>query len=256
MNRINGEERVKMRFIKLFQVLLLIIAVGFLSGCEYYSEGDSVAEQTWKKMSIKEKAYYEKVEGAWGEKPLMRIREAIRKREVAPEEQELPFLDIADLIVTTNDMNLVLNENEMEDVKKKKVEARWSAIDVEWYNKILYIAGKTTKPQASQTPLPSFNVPKQERENQKRNQNEVNTTFPPTISSQIRNDAYGGLNQVLSSEEFGKLSYEMSNCPRAIEYIQSAIMQNRPLTYGDMEAVKLRMLLCDTENIDKFSLNN
>ena len=90
-----------------------LVSLIFLTGCDP-PEGVELYDETFEKMTTKEKIIYEQVQDSWGYKRgsgqtdrLGLLRESIRRRIVKPAEEAMEFIDIKDVIISTNDTTFV-----------------------------------------------------------------------------------------------------------------------------------------------------
>lgn len=192
-----------MKRIKCLQIMLLFFLIFIICGCaDKYSETNVVAETTWKKMTIKEKTFYDKVEGVWGDDSLANVREVVRKREFAPDEDAIPFIDIVDLIVTNNDINLVTQANLNTNQKKYYTDGKWENIDTDWY-KTIFINSKKAGPGNNFRSLKS-----QENRSDKslRQSDLMNAQSDLPTKKMIADPAFEGSSEIIAVENFQKMS--------------------------------------------------
>jgi hypothetical protein len=124
--------------------LLILLSVTLGLGCgSRYSEGDETANKAFKKMTIEEQSIYTGVEDVWGASYLISIRDAIRLREIKPNESTIPFIDVANIIISNNKVTLKMNDIWDTDKKNKKILGRWSRINESWYKQMLSAVGVT-----------------------------------------------------------------------------------------------------------------
>ena len=82
---------------------MILIMLSLLTGCiDTYSETDVVAKKAFDLMTTQEKAMHDKVMDGFSQKYLKSIRNDVRKRLVKPEENDAPFIDIANIIKFNN----------------------------------------------------------------------------------------------------------------------------------------------------------
>ncbi|MCK4539767.1 hypothetical protein KAU09_01275 [Candidatus Parcubacteria bacterium] len=223
--------------------LLVIIFLAMLAGCAKYSEGDSVAEETWGKMTVTEKLFYDKVESGWKEDfedvKLQDIRSAVRLRKIKPSEDAVPFIDMAKAIVLNNDVSLQLSGNEGSAHKKRKLDTRWDAIDHDWYRLILKVANKSKED--SET-----NQDEQSEEfNEKGNSRVALALNNYTEKAEEKNNS----DVLLPADEYMILKGKIRNCPEAQELLEKIVSANQALTLADRNVLVEKYLICKTRNL-------
>ncbi len=115
---------------------IIVMALGcllLLTGCDEYEEGDKEANKAFDLMTVQEKIFYDAVEKEWSPSRLIAIRDSVRTRESAPLELTIPFIDIANVIKTNNDITLKVPDNWQTDSKNRAILARWDRIEGSWY---------------------------------------------------------------------------------------------------------------------------
>lgn len=223
-------------------MISIIIAVLCLSlfGCENYTEGDLKADRAFKNMSSKEKIIYEAVQSLWGEKKLLRVREAVREsRSEKPSELSIPFKDLGDVIRTNNVITLKIGTHWTNHSKKKYAAAKWSAVDSQWYEAI-------TGDNDSVDEVDRINkeIKKTEyKENEKKIQK---------LKKQTKRD--DNISNLISLEELTELKYQMNRCKKAKDIFQKIVEEKRPLTFDDHDKIMTEVLICATSKINE-SLN-
>ena len=121
--------------------IILIFGLLLLSGCDP-PEGVELYDETFEKMTVKEKIIYEQVQDSWGYQrgsgqtdQLGLVRESIRRRIVKPPEEAMAFIDIKDVIISTNDTTFVSSSSgELMDSYKN---AKFENVSPVWYKRLI-----------------------------------------------------------------------------------------------------------------------
>ncbi len=133
---------------ELLVIIILAAIMYFVAGCSP-QEGNELYEETWGKMTIKEKAIYDIASSQWekwsegGKDSLIYVREGIRQRRIKPSEGAIPFIDIKDIIISVNDSVMTIDKNFSEDSQKLVNGARFENIDPKWYYILLNKTGSS-----------------------------------------------------------------------------------------------------------------
>lgn len=207
-----------------------------LSGCDNYDEGDQKAAQSFEKMTIVEKGLYDAVEDVWGQSYLVNVRQAVFAREVKPLEESIPFIDIANVIKSNNDITLKVEEHWSTDNKNKSIKNRWDRLDGKWYLQIVNKLGLRESDIVKQDFIIDEVIPDKPSKDDK----DKPVVIPdikrvierPTINTtSIRYDTG---NDIISMNEYDDLYYDLRGCEPAIERYNE-IIRSRLVTNNDKE---------------------
>jgi len=227
---------------KVYAYLIVICSLLCLVGCgDYYSEGDIVAAETWEKMTTNEKSMYEKVQDKWGEEVLKYIREEIRKRKIKPDADAIPFYDIANLIKTTNDINLIPRDKSSDsDIQRKYEAKKFSSIDPKWYYKYIDPQGGKFNKKADMITNTGFKKPVSEAKPKKAPKPKK------SAREKISEVKTYSIEDLISEDMYPKVRRLVRNCEHAREVLEQVVAARRPLTKIDFETIKERSLYCKT----------
>jgi len=217
----------------MFFVWLCISSI--LIGCSTYKEGDEIATQSFKKMTVQEKTMYDAVEKEWYQDTLVAIRASVGKRDIAPRENSVPFIDIANVIKTNNDVTLKLKSGWHTDHKNRAIKVRWDRIDDNWYKKLLSTIG--IKEYKLQELIPIEELIVEEKPKPIFKKAIIETLIPvENTSNLVMFDAYDDL------------YYEIKKCPEAIE-LYNKIIEGRILNTNDLKQLMIVSLGCKSRSI-------
>jgi len=221
-----------MRRIKIITAIMLCI--GFLFSCNY-EEGDQQAHDSFKKMTIQEKTLYDGVSKEWSQRYLTSVRRAVYNRELKPTEKTIPFIDIANVIKTNNQVSLKLNESWSTSNKNKSIKARWDQIDHIWYRKILNSIGiNKYNPQEL---IPEEELIVAEKSKPIFKEVIIKNSIPVKDTSDL-----------VMFDTYDDLYYEIKKCPEAIE-LYNEIIEERILTKDDLKQLMIVSLGCKSRSI-------
>jgi len=214
------------------------------TACDSYDEGDEAAQQAFNKMTEQEKAYYSKVQNAWGQQYLKFIRAATRKRTYKPDESAIPFGDIPKIIVSTNDVTMTIEESWTGDTRKKRRANKFSEIDGRWYDKVLTLArgGEEDDPWKKQSYKPVRQEPAPVSEPMYVDSFKVSS--PPPKPEEFEEDVQYDLNDLLPEDEYLDLKLQISKCPLAKDYLSKVVRSGRPITLKDRDVMVEKALYC------------
>jgi hypothetical protein len=126
---------------KYIRMGIILIFGMLLFGCDP-PEGVELYDETFEKMTVKEKIIYEQVQDSWGYQrgsgqtdQLGLVRESIRRRFIKPPEEAMEFIDIKDVIISTNDTTFVSSSGgELMDSYQN---AKFENVSSVWYKKLI-----------------------------------------------------------------------------------------------------------------------
>lgn len=235
----------KKEFVVPWIITLALIPLLFLSGCDYYDEGDVIAEESFSKMNMSEKSMYDAVEEEWGQSRLLNIRKAVATREATPLESSIPFIDIANVIKSNNDLTLKVDDAWRTDAKNDAIAARWDRLDNKWYLKIIQKLGM----KEDDIQLQEFVV------------EEVIPDKPPIVTEILDDNDYDSTNEtpeekeyfdtrndIILLEDYDDLYYSLRGCKPAIDKYGTMI-EERLITKGDREWLLQIATKCKAEKI-------
>jgi len=208
----------------------------FIIGCGTYEEGDDIAANSFKKMTVQEKTMYDAVEKEWYQGKMESIRSAVGKRDIAPRENSVPFIDIANVIKTNNDITLQLESGWNTDHKNRAINCRWDRLDEDWYRKLLLTIG--VKDYDLQELIPTeeeviedkpLTQKEKDLEYIRNGLKEINVLVDKRQETIIKN-----LSIFISIEELDELFYKIRGCNEALEYYNKALEQ-RLISYEDQK---------------------
>jgi len=217
---------------KSFSIALLLIALALGSVSCVYTEGDNVAKQAFTLMSAKERVIYDQVESEWGEAALVRLREAVRQRQVKANETSLPFIDVKDVVVLINDTTLTLEKHPRSkqldsDEKTKALNNKFDRLAPEWYAKL------TNRPPAkvlvAEKPEPQVQEGKGVVIKQ--------TTVVPDPSPVDEGD-------LASGEDLSRFKTDIILCPDLAEFVASKVDVGKPVLKADLPKMERISAIC------------
>lgn len=215
-------------------VCFFIIAI---FGCNY-DEGDDIAAETWPKMTAQEKIIYDKVNSQWGQRSLMHLREAIRNRQIKPNEKSIPFIDIANVVITTNN-SLEFASSDTDSTKVKKDKARFNNVDTKWYRRLLG-EGNNEQEIYEVTVIETTS-----KETQEEKPNIVYGREKPEPEPKPSED------ELLKEKDIFDLRMRVRDCKPAISIIQNVASKNRPLTISDKSDIMYEISICETKRLSE-----
>ena len=222
--------------IPIILIISMLITSLFIISCSTYTEGDSVAAISFQKMTIQEKTMYDAVEKEWYEKELMAIREAVGRRDIAPRENAVPFIDIANVIKTNNNITLTIEDKNSwnTDHKNRAIKCRWDRLDEDWYRKLLLSIG--VKDYTVQELIPEDKdedekvikgKPLTQKEEISNGLKEINAYLdehPEVIENNVKD--------IVPESKYDDIFYEIRKCDEAIDMYKQMI-ETRLLTWDD-----------------------
>jgi hypothetical protein len=215
-----------------FRVLLIMFSLlTLVVACDNYDEGDEAAKQSFEKMTVVEKGMYDAVEEEWGTSYLQNVRQAVLGREVKPLETNIPFIDIANVIKSNNDITLKINENWTTDDKNKAISARWDRLDDKWYVKIIAKLGLKEGDIQKQDFVVEEVIQDKPDIKPSVSEDKVNDIKPIIVKENF--DSNEG-NDLLLLQEYDDLYYDLRGCDPAIDKYDE-IIQKRLLTKKDRD---------------------
>ena len=218
-------------------ILIIVMSITslFIVGCSTYKEGDEVASNSFKKMTVQEKTMYDAVEKEWYQDTLVAIRTSVGKRDIAPRENSIPFIDIANVIKTNNDVTLKLNEAGWStDHKNRAIKCRWDRLDEEWYKKLLLTIGITNY--TVQELIPE-EVVEEEPKTQKEKDIEYIGNGLKEINKLLdeRSEVVKvNTKDIVPESKYDDIFYDIRKCDEAIIMYQQ-IIEERLLTWNDYD---------------------
>lgn len=221
--------------------ILILSFMTLLQSCSTYDEGDDKAEIAFNKMTIQERSLYNAVATEWSQRYLQMVREAVYNREVKPEEKSLPFIDIAGVIKTNNDVTLKVVDSWQTDTKNDAIKARWDRVDSQWYKELLSTIGIYTH-----QPQKLIEIVKDKPESVKskviektKYESESTTKAEETIEL-VNIDP----NSIIPKEKYRQLFREIRGCEKAISLYES-IVSYRLITYEDEKKLIILATKCE-----------
>jgi len=208
-------------------------------GCgDRYDETDVVAATTWEKMTNNEKSIYEKVQTQWGQGKLKYIRGSIRARKIKPDEDAIPFYDIAKLVRTTNEVNMRSTDISSDTNTQQKYEKyKFSSIDPTWYYKFIDPQGENFNKKELITPT-GFKKEVVQEPIKEKNQ--------PKVIKNVKKTKSYTINDLLPKSEYTNVKRYIRDCDEAKRILDQVVAAGRPLTYSDFNEIKERSLYCKT----------
>jgi len=217
-----------------FSLAICVLIISLIIGCSTYIEGDSVAAVSFQKMTVQEKTMYDAVEKEWYQAKLEAIRTAVGKRDIAPRENNVPFIDIANVIKTNNDITLKMDSGWNTDHKNRAIKCRWDRLDEDWYRKLLLTLGVKEYELQELIPIKEEVVedkPLTQKEkdleyigNGLKEINEYLDEHPEVIEDNVKN--------IIPQSKYDDIFYEIRKCDEAIVTYHQMI-ETRLLTWDD-----------------------
>lgn len=229
-------------------IILIMLALVAISGCDKYDEGDQRAKQSFEKMTIVERGMYDAVEKAWNQKYLVNIRQAVSSREVKPLENNIPFIDIANVIKSNNDITLKIEDSWRTDTKNEAISGRWDRLDGKWYVKIITKLGIKEADIRRQDFVVEEIIP------DKPVDSDVVIQPSPIDEKSAREEKYfDTVDDIILLEEYDDLYYSLRGCQPAIDKYGTMI-ETRLITNGDRDFLIQMATKCKAQII-KAKLN-
>ena len=230
--------------IPIILIISMLITSLFIISCSTYTEGDSVAAISFQKMTIQEKTMYDAVEKEWYEKELMAVRDAVGRRDIAPRETAIPFIDIANVIKTNNNVTLTIEDkhNWNTDHKNRAIKCRWDRLDEDWYRKLLLSIG--VKDYTVQELIP---IEEKVVEDKPLTQKEKDLEYIGNSLKEINNalDKRQEVNvkDIVPESKYDDIFYDIRKCDEAIDMYHQ-IIDDRLLTWEDYEFLTRISIKC------------
>ncbi len=218
-----------------FSLAICVLFISLIIGCSSYNEGDSVAAAAFQKMTVQEETMYDAVEKEWYQSKLEAIRAAAGKRDIAPRENAVPFIDIANVIKTNNDISLKIESGWNTDHKNRAIKCRWDRLDEDWYRKLLLTIGVKkydlqelipTKEVVEDKPLTQKEKDLEYIDNGLKEINAYLDEHPEVIENDVKD--------IVPESKYDDIFYEIRKCNEAID-LYKQIIEERLLTWEDYE---------------------
>ena len=223
----------------ILSAFVLMILVFSIHGCTY-DEGDDVAQASFDLMTTQEKAMHDKAMEMYNQSRLRSVREAVGKRGVKPAENQIPFIDISNIIKFCNENILVPSEVRSDtDGQLKAKKAKFSGQDYNWYKKIIKEATGEDYVQPLEEKKPS---PVQEEKIVFDRQLEV---IEEEEIEEVVNQ-----NNLLPLDEYDDIGFLARGCDSAIAIVDKAASNDRPLTIQDKVDITYQKSICETKNLN------
>jgi len=222
--------------------LVLMIFIFSVQGCNY-TEGDDKADLSFNLMTSQEKAMHDKALEQFGEKRLMSVRTAVGKRTVKPNENSLPFMDIANVIKHCDETILVPSDARNDtDGQERARRVKFSSQDFEWYKKIVKkVTGEDYV--APEKPVASKPI----------SEDEVKDNFVKRLELAKKDEERVEINpeDLLPLDKYQDVKFLARGCEQAISIIESAAGQDRPLTEEDFKNIQYEKAVCETKKLNE-----
>lgn len=205
--------------------ILGLLVLFFTTGC-IYTEGDVKANKAFKLMTTKEKQIHDLVMEEWGENMLLHLRDGVRTRSMKPDEGAIPFCNLAEIVKTINNNQMIVKESWPTTKRQCRNNARFEGINPEWYNQI-------TSATKSRRNL-SYRAPNSYSSGADPETGEVNYV------------------ELITIEEYDELKFEVRGCPEAITLLRKIVNEGRPLTIMDRDAIMERALYCKAASLSEY----
>lgn len=229
---------------KIIKIVICILTALVISGC-VFSEGDDKAEKSFSLMTTQEKAMHDKAKDGFSEKYVMAVRRAVYNREVKPDENMMPFMDIANVIKFVNENILIAPDSWTKSNREKSQRSKFSSQDVNWYRKIIKLATNDVvveSNEADQDIAEKHGLSVKEVENIKEG------VYERVLDRNIKRVNKSDL---LPLEDYRDLYHFVRGCESAINIIQSAASKNKPLTIKDRENIVYQKSVCETKKLNE-----
>lgn len=223
---------------KFILILLILLSLGLGLGCSFYNEGDDVAKQAFDKMTIEEKTIYNAVQDVWSQSHLEQLRDAIRLREIKPDESNIPFIDVAKIIISNNNVTLKIKDGWDTDTKNKKILGRWSRINQDWYKQILASNGIVDF-----KPKKLIPVIKDVEENKVVSNYITQPQLQLYTNKNSTEEKITVLTDLLKKDEYDDLYFEIKNCEEAVKYYNE-VVKDRLVSYEDKDILTTLSIKC------------
>jgi hypothetical protein len=173
------------------------------------------------------------VDTKFSEKRLISVRDAVRNRLKKPDENSIPFMDIASVIKFCNE-NVLIPEDEWNstDNQRDAEKVRFSKQDRAWYQKILIASGDGEEVKEEQESAPSGRI-KQIIEHIKLKITETDKD-----------------SDMLPLKHYREVKFMARGCDGAIAIIKLAASKNRPLTNKDADDILYQKSVCETKKLN------
>ncbi len=214
-------------------IISMLITSLFIIGCgEYYEEGDEIAKQRFEKMTVQETALYESVQNKWGQKPLKGVRDAIARRQTRPDESELPFKDLANVIKTNNTVSLKVNTSNKASIQNKYILCKWDRIDEDWYRTLMLSVGIDNV--VKQKLLPEEEVIKDKPLTQKEKDLKYIGNGLKEINVLLDERQKDDTKDIVPKSKYDDIFYDIRKCDEAID-MYNQIIGERLLNWEDYD---------------------
>jgi hypothetical protein len=182
-------------------------------------------------MTTQEKAMHDKVMDGFSQKYLRSVRDAVGKREIKPDENELPFRDIANIIRFCNESILNPEDYSNTNTRAEAKNSKFDKIDAQWYRKILKIAINGVENDVPPIQSKPISVVEYKVE--------VDETVAVNKNNLLPLDAYTDIKQIARG------------CEGAIAIVESAASKDRPLTHKDASDILYEKAICETKKLNE-----
>jgi len=248
--------------------IVFLLACGLLMSCADYEEDSfdngSKSRRAFALMNTKEKILHDKIMEKWDQSYLVELRDAVRKREIVPAEDEMPFGDMPGVIVMVNDVKLAVSDS----TSNSRKAARFETLDEKWYRVMKVMADKGQKKELKGSPAP----PTVEEQAEIDAQREAERKAAEAVGEAIRTgkvkitastDATPGIilpdkpvewdpEDVVGADEMSALKFPLMRCEQAQAYFDDIIKQGRPVVRMDIEVLEEMFSACAASRVQKF----
>ncbi len=216
-----------------FKFFIILLISFCLINCtnRTINESNEQFNRTLQLMTSTEKILYDSVEAYWGHTDLESIRREVYKRLNRPTEESVPFLDIANIIITTE--NFILTDARASNKNNPTACKRTSfkKLDSNWFQKLQYKIDNKTGPQfvseklEEEAPAAKFDFPEGKQ----------------TVSSTIK------LTQPVMTIE--QLKRKLRKCETASELFRKIVKRKSILDTNDYNLLNAEILKCETKRL-------
>ena len=223
-----------------------LICLLLMSGCAEYSE-DSFdnyykSNKAFAQMTVQEKILHDKVKNSWGQEKLLGLRDIVRQRPGKPDEDSIPFVDLAKTIVTINDV--VLNPDGQSNDRRN---SRFSVISPKWFSYIEEVAAGRKKAPTQEYIEVMEEEPKESETEEPKEKEEVEVAEFKEPAPVVYNPG-----DVAEDDAVKSLRLSLLMCDEARAYFDEIVDAGRPVLNRDVNKIRELTSICRAREMKSF----